>query len=257
MPALLHARAASMASSRVSPATKRRAIRRVVPLVVTHLAKRGLSESLRSVARSMEYDYARVNPQRLVLVLFQELFRVEGGHTTGARGSDGLAVAMVLDFTNDINAWNGGQAAMLGEEIAIAVHLQLALEDGGVRIVADGDENAVDCKFAEFFGLQVAHAGAFHVAFESENLLDRKRRNKFHFLIGLGAINHDFGGAKFVATVDEVHLACVACEKVGLFHRGIAAAYHGNSFAAEEIAVASRAGGDAVADKFPLAWQAQ
>src|SRR6476646_340131 len=148
MPALLHARAAAMASSRVSPATKRRAMRRVVPLVVTHLAKRGLSESLRSVARSMEYDYARVNPQRLVLVLFQELFRIESGHATGARGSDGLAVAMVLHVTSDENAGNGGQAAVFGEEIAVAVHRELALEDGGVRIVADGHEDSVDGKFA-------------------------------------------------------------------------------------------------------------
>src|SRR6266403_2839785 len=53
MPRLLHSLAAAIASSRVSPATKRRAMRRVVPLEVTQLAKPLLSESLRSVDRSM------------------------------------------------------------------------------------------------------------------------------------------------------------------------------------------------------------
>src|SRR6266436_5539522 len=119
-----------MASSSVSPATKRRAIRRVVPLEVTHLAKRGLSESLRSVARSMQYDYARGIAWRLVCVLIQELFRVKGGHAAGARGGDGLTIAMVLHIASDENAGNRGQTAVLGDEVTIAVHLQLAFEHG-------------------------------------------------------------------------------------------------------------------------------
>src|SRR5580700_1451433 len=98
-----------MASSSVSPATKRRAMRRVMPLEVTHLAKRGLSESLRSVARSMPYDYARVNPLGLARVLFQELFGIESGHASGARGGDGLAIAMVLHIASDKHTRDGGQ----------------------------------------------------------------------------------------------------------------------------------------------------
>src|SRR5271154_56982 len=117
MPTLLQARAASMASSSVSPATKRRAMRRVVPLEVTHLAKRGLSESLRSVARSMQYDYARVNPLGLARVLFQELFRIQGSHAAGTRGGDGLAVAMILYVARDKHAGYGRQGAMLGDEV--------------------------------------------------------------------------------------------------------------------------------------------
>src|SRR5271155_5380343 len=128
-----------MASSSVSPATKRRAIRRVVPLEVTHLAKRGLSESLRSVARSMQYDYARVNPLGLARVLFQELFRIESGHAAGARSGDRLAIAMVLYVSSNEHAGDGSQCAVLGDEVAVSVHLQLALEHGRVWIVADGD----------------------------------------------------------------------------------------------------------------------
>src|SRR5271169_173644 len=191
-----------MASSSVSPATKRRAIRCVVPLEVTHLAKRGLSESLRSVARSMQYDYARVNPLGLVRVSFQELFRVQSGHTTGAGGGDGLAIAMVLHITGDEHAWDGGQGAVFGDEVAVGVHLQLALEHGRIGIVAYGDEYTVHRDFACFFRLQISQARALDVAVGRENLFDNERRYEFDFRIRPRAINHDFGGAKFVATVD-------------------------------------------------------
>src|SRR5580693_5960501 len=119
-----------MASSSVSPATKRRAMRRVVPLEVTHLAKRGLSESLRSVARSMQYDYARGRACRLVGVPIQELFRVQGGHTPGAGGRYGLAITMILHIARYKHTGNGSQTAMFGDEVAVGVHVQLAFEDG-------------------------------------------------------------------------------------------------------------------------------
>src|SRR5271170_3626522 len=206
-----------MASSRVSPATKRRAMRRVVPLEVTHLAKRGLSESLRSVARSMQYDYARVNPLGLVRVPIQELFRIEGGHAAGARGGDGLAVAMILHIARNEYPRYSGQGAMFGNEVAIAVHLQLAFEHGRVGIVADGHEYAVNCDFASFFRLQVAKTSAFDVPFRRKNFFDDERSDEFDFRIGPGAVNHDFGGAKFVAAVSQVDLVCVARQKVSLF----------------------------------------
>src|ERR1700721_2343233 len=150
-----------MASSRVSPATKRRAIRGVVPLDVTHLARRGLSESLRSVARSMPYDYARVIPQRLVRVSFQELFGIESGHATGASSGYGLAVAVVLHVAGNKDAWNGSQGAVFGDQGAVRVHVELTFEDRRVGIVADGDEDAIYCDFASFLRLRIAKARAF------------------------------------------------------------------------------------------------
>src|SRR5580658_2345270 len=245
-----------MASSSVSPATKRRAIRRVVPLDVTHLAKRGLSESLRSVARSMQYDYAFVNPQRLVRVLFQELFCVEGGHASGACGGDSLAVAVVLHIASDKHARDSRQSAVFRDEVAIGIHLQLALENGRVGIVADGNKYAVYGDFASFFRLQVAQARAFDVAFGRENLFDDERSNEFDFWIRSGTVNHDFGSAKIIAPVDEIDLAGVASQKVGLFHRGVASANDSDGFLAEEIAVARRAGRNAAANELAFAGQA-
>src|SRR5260370_15567952 len=75
MPALLHSRAAAMASSSVSPATKRRAMRRVVPLEVTHLAKPLLSESLSSVDRSMRELLWQCKQDETSLCVLPETFR--------------------------------------------------------------------------------------------------------------------------------------------------------------------------------------
>src|SRR6202795_1927151 len=191
-----------MASSSVSPATKRRAIRRVVPLEVTHLAKRGLSESLRSVARSIEYDYARVNPFGLVRVPFQELFRVQGGHTAGACGGDSLAITMVLHISGDEYAGNRGQAAVVGNEVAIAVHLQLALENGRVGIVPDGHEYSVEGNFRTFLSFRIAHAHAGDVTVRSVNFLNNRGDDKFDLRVGSNAINHDLRGTKFFTPVD-------------------------------------------------------
>ena len=52
---------------------------RVFALVVTQFAKPLLSESLRSVDRSMQLDYGSAATHKLVLVLFQELFGIDGG----------------------------------------------------------------------------------------------------------------------------------------------------------------------------------
>ena len=91
----------------------------------------------------MQYDYARVKLQGLVLVLFQELFRIESGHAARARGSDSLPVTMILHITGNEHAGNGSQAAVIGDEVAVGIHLELALEDGRVRIVADRNEYSI------------------------------------------------------------------------------------------------------------------
>ncbi len=103
-----------MASSSASPATNRRAMRRVVPLEVTQLAKPLLSASLSSVDRSMRNNYCSVGSTKLVFVLFQKLFGINGGHATRARGRDRLAIAVVLHVAGNKHARDGGEAAVLG-----------------------------------------------------------------------------------------------------------------------------------------------
>src|SRR5579859_4248923 len=134
-----------MASSRVSPATKRRTMRRVVALEVTQCANPGLSESLSRMERSMKLHYAcgadDLLGQHLFVVLFQELFGVNGCHASGARCGDRLAIAMVLHIAGHEHAGNGGLAAIQRDEVTVGIHFELAAEDGGVGVVADGHEH--------------------------------------------------------------------------------------------------------------------
>src|SRR5712691_3641182 len=193
----------------------------------------------------------------LGLVLFQKLFRVHGGHATGTCGRDGLAIAVVLDVPGNEHAGNGSQAAVPGNQIAVRIHFDFSLEHRGIRIVANGYEYSVEQDFACFSGLRMAQPHTFHEAFGGDDFLDYGRRDELDFPVGLGAFNHDLGGAEFLAAVDEIYLAGVARQKVGLFHSGIAAAHHGDGLASKEIAVAGGAGGNAVADQFFFALEAQ
>src|SRR6266851_9337015 len=257
MPALLHSRAAAMASSSVSPATNRRAMRRVVSLEVTQLAKPLLSASLSRVDRSMRDNYGSVGRSKLVFVLFQKLFGINGGHATGARRGDGLAIAMVLHVTGNKHARDGGEAAVLGKQVAIRIHLEFAFEDGGVRIVTDGHEYAMERNFAGFLGFRIAQPHSFDEALWGKNFVYRKGGDKLNFFIGPGTVNHDLGSAKFVPAVNEIDLAGVAREEIGFLHRGITAADDGDRLATEKITVAGSAGGNAVADQFLFALQSQ
>jgi len=77
------------------------------------------------------------------------------------------------------------------------------------------------------------------------------------FGVPAGAIEHDPGGAKFLAAVYHRHLAAEAREEVGFLHGRIASAYHHDRLAAVEEAVAGGARAYAVADELLLGRQAQ
>ena len=156
----------------------------------------------------MPVNYGSARRRKLVcdwlLVLFQKLFGVHGGHATGARSGDGLAITMILHVAGDENTGDAGLAAVGGEQVAVGIGGKLAAKGGGVGIVADGDEHAVNFKFARFVGVGIAEANAFDTGIVGENFLDDGGSDKLDFFVGPGAINHDFGGAKFVAAVNQI-----------------------------------------------------
>ena len=88
-------------------------------------------------------------------------------------------------------------------------------------------------------------------------MFDHHGRDEVDLLIGAGAIEHDFAGAKFPASMKQMNAAGEARQEHGLFHGRIASAHDGDLFAAKEKSVASGAGGDAMADELALGFQSQ
>src|SRR5437762_4458470 len=102
---------------------------------------------------------------------------------------------MILHIACNENAGNGGEAAMLGEQVTVRIHFKFALEDDGVRIMTDGDEYAVERNLAGFPGLRITQVHALDVALRSDNFLHRVRSDEFNFLVSPCAVNHDLGSA--------------------------------------------------------------
>ena len=120
----------------------------------------------------------------LIVVLFQELFRVHGGHAPGTRGGDGLPVAMILHIAGDENAGNLRQAAVFGDQIAVRVHFQLALEHLGVGIVPDGHEESVDRNLSRLAGFRIAHPHALDRTILGNDFIHHGGCDELDFFIG-------------------------------------------------------------------------
>src|SRR6056297_3515606 len=74
---------------------------------------------------------------------FEPALRVDRGGAAGTGGGDGLAVDVVLHVAAGEDAVDVGTAARRpGDEVAVVLHGQLTLEQVGVGLVADGDEQA-------------------------------------------------------------------------------------------------------------------
>src|SRR5258706_11403902 len=78
----------------------------------------------------------------------EKLLGVQRRHAAGAGAGDRLAVDMVLHIAGGEHARHAGHRrktfeAGLGDDVAV-LHLELALEDVGVGLMADRDEAALE-----------------------------------------------------------------------------------------------------------------
>ena len=140
---------------------------------------------------------------------FQEPLRFDRGHAAGTGRGDGLAVMMVLHVAGGENAFDVRFRAVVRDQVAVFVHIQLAFEELRVGIVADGDENAGDVSSSLVAFVSVLRSRTFstdllvHVV----NFFDDVRSEELNFFVGARAIQHDLRGAKFVAAMNERNLA--------------------------------------------------
>ena len=83
---------------------------------------------------------------------------VEGGHTARAGGRDGLAVRLVAGVAAPEDALHigVGRPGARGDDVAFLVEVDLAGEDVGVGLVANGQEETGDGQDGLLAGLVVA-----------------------------------------------------------------------------------------------------
>ena len=183
---------------------------------------------------------------------------VESGGAALAGGGDGLAVGAVGDVAGGEDAGDVGVGAVFLEEIALVIHVELAAEGGGIGGVADGDEDALEFESRGAAGDEIGKVhGADLVLIVGEVAGDGGVPDGLDLGIAEGAVGHDLRGAELIAAMDEVNLRGEPGEEAGFLARGIAAADDGDRDVAIEGAVAGGAGGEAVADEFALALDAE
>src|SRR5690606_69710 len=103
-------------------------------------------------------------------------FGVQGGHAARAGRGHRLAVDGVGDVAGGEHALDAGRrgeaAGAAPDDDVAALHVELPLEDAGVRGVADRDEHALHGNLAQLVGLRVPDAHAGHALVVAEHLVE-------------------------------------------------------------------------------------
>src|SRR5690606_23890791 len=167
---------------------------------------------------------------------------IAGGEHTGHRGHGGHA----------------GQAA-LGDDVAV-FHVELAFEDAGVGLMADGDESAGDGQVFGGAGVGVAYAHAGDAAVVAQDFDEGVEQLQLHVAIldlVHQLVDQDGLGAEFVAAVNQRNHAADVRQVQGFFHGRVAAAHHDDVLVLVEKPVAGGASRYAAAHEGLFGGQAQ
>lgn len=202
-----------------------------------------------------------LNPHLLLLQLSQVLLRLQSSHASSTGTGDSLAVSLVLDVTSSKHAGDarlGG--AGLGEDVALGIDVDLALDQVGGGVVADGVEEAVCLDGLLLAGDDVLDDEVAHQALVVA--LDLGGDGvEAHGDLGVleQARGHGLAGAQLVAADQHGDVGAVLCQEGGLLGGGVTAANDEERLVAEDGhgAVAHGAGGDAVLPVLVLAGEVQ
>ena len=75
----------------------------------------------------------------------QPAFRFQGSNTAGTGSDNSLSKLRCFDIAGGKNTIDSGLAgAGTGDDIAVIVQFQMVLKNFRIRVVSDGDKNAVD-----------------------------------------------------------------------------------------------------------------
>src|ERR1700730_9204094 len=220
----------------------------------------------RAVALSPAFQAPRADPRPsarnigiwLHLVVLEKSFGVDCCHAAGSCGRDCLAIAVVLDVAGSENTLNAGLGTVVGDNVSLVVHLELALKDLRVWVMPDGHEYALGHDGHDRVRLYIADRDGFDRALlHVMNFLDHVRRHEHDFFVRARPIEHDLARATLAPPMYNRDAFREFRKESRFFHRGIAAANHDDLPVAEKIAVACRTGRDAMPQQLPLGFDAQ
>jgi hypothetical protein len=136
----------------------------------------------------------------------------------------------------------------------------LAGKNVGIRLVADGDENAENIDILHCAGLQILDAQAGDAGIVAEHFIKRTVVENGD-LAGLFFLEqlvlHDFLGLELVAAMNQGDVAGDVGQIQRFFNGRVAATDDGDRLVAVEEAIAGGAGGNALAGKFLFRGQAE
>src|SRR5581483_10609248 len=172
---------------------------------------------------------------------------VERRHAAGAGGGDRLPVGVVLHVPGGEDPGEvRRRAAGPRDEVALLVVVELVAEEGGVRVVPDGHEEAVGGHLPRLAVGRALQPQSLDLQV-AEDLVDDGVEHEVELLVALGAVDHDLRRAELVAPVHEVDAGREFRQEERLIEGGVAAADDVDVLVAEERGVARGAGGDAAA----------
>src|SRR6202035_1616876 len=194
----------------------------------------------------------------LLALFFEKFFYFQRGHTAGAGGRDCLPVATILHITARIDSWNSGEDVVRRFQIAILIHIELALEHFRVGNVSNAEKHRAGREIPDFVGLEISQPQGYNFFFASVVYVFHDGiKEKRDLLVMLGAFQHDLGSAKMLATMNERDFRGEASEENRLFHGRVAAADYSDFLARETETVAGGAGRNTVSDELLLMRQSQ
>lgn len=193
----------------------------------------------------------------VILMVSEELLGLESSHASGTGAGNGLSVSLVLDVTSGKDTLDVGVCGTRdGLDVAILVHVNLALYKGSGGVVTDGVEETVGLVDLLLPGLVVLDNEVAHEAILTTSDLSGAAVELDGDLgVVEETVGHGSAGTEDIATDEDGNVAGVLGEESSLLSGRITTADNEERLVAEDGdgPVADSAGGDTVLPVLVLA----
>lgn len=169
-----------------------------------------------------------------LFLLSKQLLTVESSHAAGTSRGNGLSVSLVLDITSGKDTLDGGVGGTGdGNNIALLVGLDLALDDGGGGDVTNGVEQTVDLEVSLLAGQGVLDLQGVQQLAVSLGLDGHVVEENLDLGVGGQSLGHNGGSSQLVLSDNDVDLGAVLGEEEGLLSGRVSSSDNGERLVSE------------------------